>query len=111
MAGITTHVLDTNLGRPIAGVRIDISIREGDTFKLLKSTTSNSDGRTDTPLVKPEDARAGEYEIAFNIESLPFAEASFIDNPVVRFRVSDIKQHYHVPMLCTPGSFSTYRGS
>ena len=104
-------MLDTNLGRPIAGVRIDISIREGDTFKLLKSTMSNSDGRTDTPLVKPEDARAGEYEIAFNIESLPFAEASFIDNPVVRFRVSDIKQHYHVPMLCTPGSFSTYRGS
>jgi len=117
MAGITTHVLDTNLGRPLGGIRIDFSRKDGDRWTLVKSVVTNADGRTDAPLVRPEEARAGEYELVFHVDGAfrdrpGGTEADiFIDRPAVRFTVSDVKQHYHVPLLCTAGSCSTYRGS
>ncbi len=115
MAGVTTHVLDTNRGRPAAGVRIDLSIKEGEDWKFVKTLTTNADGRTDGPVVKPEDAKIGEYELVFHIDEYfqkqsPETEA-FADRAVVRFSIFDAKQHYHVPLLCTPGSCTTYRGS
>ncbi len=117
MAGISTHVLDTDRGRPAAGIRIDFSVLEGETWRLVKSVVTNADGRTDQPILAPAEARVGQYQLAFHVEdyfrSRPgTAQADiFIDDPVVRFAISDAAQHYHVPMLCAPGSFTTYRGS
>jgi len=117
MAGITTHILDAYRGRPAAGVRIDLSFLEGGSWKLVKSIATNADGRTDGPVVKPEDAKVGEYELTFHIDeyfkTLPDASGAqpFVDRAVVRFSIFDAKQHYHVPLLCTPGSCGTYRGS
>jgi 5-hydroxyisourate hydrolase len=117
MAGITTHVLDTYRGRPAAGVRIDLSVMEDGGWKLVKTTATNADGRTDEPVVKPEQAKVGEYELTFHVDEYfrtqPDASAGqpFVDKAVVRFAVFDAKQHYHVPLLCTPASCSTYRGS
>ena len=117
MAGISTHVLDTARGRPIAGVRIDVSILEGGAWRLLRSVVTNADGRTDTPILPADEARAGQYELAFHVAAYfrdrpGIAEDDvFIDDPVVRFAIADAGQHYHVPMLCAPASFTTYRGS
>ena len=115
MAGISTHVLDAQRGRPAAGVRIDLSVREGETWRLVRSMTTNGDGRTDGPVVAAADARIGEYQLEFHIgayfATLPDAPEAFVDDPVVRFSIFDVTQHYHVPMLCTPGSCTTYRGS
>ena len=83
--------------------------------RCLDAVRTNADGRTDEPLVAPKDAKAGAYEIVFYVDEyfdrLEGGEERFIDRPVVRFNVFDVAQHYHVPMLCTPGSCSTYRGS
>ena len=117
MAGVTTHVLDTNRGRPVAGVRIDLSVMDGGNWKLVKTIATNADGRTDGPVVKPEDAQVGEYELVFHIDEYfqkqpdPSGAQPFVDRAVVRFSIFDVKQHYHVPLLCTPGSCTTYRGS
>lgn len=117
MAGISTHVLDTDRGRPAAGIRIAFSVLEGETWRLVKSVVTNADGRTDTPILAAEEARAGQYQLAFHVDEYfrdrpGTADADiFIDNPVVRFAIGDPTQHYHVPMLCAPGSFTTYRGS
>lgn len=115
MAGITTHVLDTERGRPIPGIKIDFSVLDGDAWHLVKSITTNADGRTDQPVLPAADAKIGTYQLEFHVadylaERAPGA-ARFVDNAVVRFSVFDAKQHYHVPLLCTPGSCSTYRGS
>jgi 5-hydroxyisourate hydrolase len=115
MAGVSTHVLDTNRGRPAAGVRIDLSIKEADGWKFVKTMVTNADGRTDGPVVKPEDAKVGEYELVFHIDeyfqSQSASAEAFADRAVVRFAIFDVKQHYHVPLLCTPSSCTTYRGS
>jgi 5-hydroxyisourate hydrolase len=119
MAGISTHVLDNLTGRPGAGMRIELSVHDDGRWKLLKTFTTNADGRTDEPVLSPAEARIGQYELAFHIGDyyarqptrLP-ADAQFVD-PVmpIRFSLFDTKQHYHVPMLCTPWSCATYRGS
>lgn len=117
MAGISTHVLDTDRGRPAAGIRIDFSVLEGETWRLVKSVVTNADGRTDQPILAPAEAKVGQYQLAFHVDAYfrdrpGTAEADiFIDDPVVRFAIFDPAQHYHVPMLCAPGSFTTYRGS
>jgi len=117
MAGITTHVLDTDRGRPAAGVRIDFSVLQDGQWRLIKTVVTNADGRTDAPLLPAERAETGQYQLEFYVA--PYFKARsgteevdiFIDNPVVRFAVFDAEQHYHVPMLCAPSSFTTYRGS
>ena len=116
MAGITTHVLNTVTGKPGADMRIDFSIREDDAWKLVKTVRTNADGRTDEMMLKPEDTKVGQYELMFHVDDyfvkqgMPMANA-FIEKVPVRFSVFDIKQHYHVPMLATPWSCATYRGS
>ena len=117
MAGITTHVLDTDRGRPAAGIRIDFSVLENGQWRLVKSVVTNADGRTDGPILPADKAAPGQYQLEFHVESYFQGRAGtneadiFIDNPVVRFAIADAKQHYHVPMLCAPSSFTTYRGS
>ncbi len=117
MSGITTHVLNTVTGLPGAGMRIDFSVLDGDTWKLLKTVRTNADGRPDEMMLKPDDAKVGHYELLFYVDdyfrsqgmSLP--DPPFIEKVPVRFSVFDPKQHYHVPMLATAWSCATYRGS
>lgn len=118
MAGISTHVLDNLDGRPGAGMRIDFSMLEDGQWKLLKTVVTNADGRTDGPVLAAADAKVGEYELAFHLgdyyatrHRLP-PEKLFVDRVVpLRFAIFDVAQHFHVPMLCTPTSCATYRGS
>lgn len=116
MAGISTHVLDNHLGRPGAGMRIDFSVWRDNRWQRLKTLTTNADGRTDAPVLPAEAAEVGHYELAFHVgawyERQPLPEPPFVDTVVpVRFSIFDVKQHYHVPLLCTPWGCTTYRGS
>jgi|SRR5581483_10118984 len=113
MAHLTTHVLDTSRGRPAAGVRIEL-FRASDPKRLIASAVTNADGRTDAPLLKGSDFAAGPYELHFHVgqyfETMGSKE-SFLDIVPIRFRVTDASANYHVPLLVTPWSYSTYRGS
>ncbi|WP_066340021.1 hydroxyisourate hydrolase [Azohydromonas lata] len=118
MAGISTHVLDNHGGRPGAGMRIDFSMRRDGRWQLVKTLRTNADGRTDEPVLSADAAQPGEYELSFHVaefyerQGLRADEALFVDQTVpVRFAIADVQQHYHVPLLCTPWSASTYRGS
>lgn len=117
MAGITTHVLNTATGMPGAGMRIDFSVWEDQRYRLVKTVYSNRDGRTDAMILKPEETKIGKYELVFHVREFfaksgaPMPELAFIDTVPVRFSVFDPSQHYHVPMLATPWSCTTYRGS
>ena len=117
MGRLTTHVLDTRAGRPAAGMRIDFSVFENGGWRKLASARTNSDGRTDAPLMADASMRAGEYKLVFHVaeycraqgDELP--EPPFLDRVPIRFGIADVTAHYHVPLLCTPWSYSTYRGS
>jgi 5-hydroxyisourate hydrolase len=102
---LTTHVLDTARGRPAAGVQIEL-------FRLdprtpLKAVATNADGRTDEPLLT--ELEAGRYELLFFVGGY-FGEGLYDEVPI-RFRIEDAGAHYHVPLLVSPWSYSTYRGS
>ena len=108
MGKLSTHVLDTANGRPAAGMVIELRrMPSGETVKTL---TTNNDGRTDEPVLGADEIAAGEYELAFHIGAY-FGEAKFLDIVPVRFCIADAAQNYHVPLLCSPWSYSTYRGS
>ena len=119
MAGLlTTHVLDTAHGRPAAGIALELARLEPETNdrEVLKTLRTNEDGRTDAPLLEREDLSEGIYEIVFAVGDY-FAEQTeafdppFLDRVPVRFGISDSQAHYHVPLLVSPWSYSTYRGS
>ena len=76
----------------------------------MKTVTTNGDGRTDRPLIGEGDLEAGDYELIFDLGSY-FDEAAFLDQVPIHFRVSQPDENYHVPLLCSPWSYSTYRGS
>jgi 5-hydroxyisourate hydrolase len=105
-AKLSTHVLDTASGRPAAGMKIELW--SGET--LLKTTLTNTDGRTDAPLLAGAEMVAGEYEIVFHVGDY-FGTRAFLDRVPVRFIISDPAAGYHVPLLCSPWAYSTYRGS
>ena len=108
MSGLTTHVLDTMRGVPAAGMKIELwSI---DQSKMLKNVQTNSDGRVDEPLLTGEQMRPGTYELIFFVGDY-FGERRFLDRVPVRFVMSDASAKYHVPLLVSPWSYSTYRGS
>jgi 5-hydroxyisourate hydrolase len=115
MGRLTTHVLDTAQGRPAAGINIRLYRRDGE-MQLVTQTTTNADGRTDAPLLDDAGWRAGHYELQFEVASyfagskLPLADPPFLDEVVIRFSLAD-DSHYHVPLLVSPWSYSTYRGS
>ena len=104
---LTTHVLDTANGRPAAGIPVELARLDGERREVLHSTTTNQDGRTDAPLL--EALQPGTYEIVFAVGG-HFAEG-FLDRVPVRFTIADADAHYHVPLLVSPWSYSTYRGS
>ena len=113
---LTTHILDTAGGIPAANVKIELYRLSDNNKELLIATKTNSDGRTDTPLLAVGEMAAGVYELVFHIGDY-FAGASnkqpnaFIDVVPIRFGIADEQSHYHVPLLASPFSFSTYRGS
>ena len=104
---LTTHVLDTAHGRPAAGIPVELARLDGEARELLASVTTNADGRTDAPLL--EKLEPGTYELVFSVGA-HFAEG-FLDRVPVRFTIADADAHYHVPLLVSPWSYSTYRGS
>ena len=113
---LSTHILDTSLGRPAAGVKISLYQIENELVTEIHSTVSNEDGRTDQPLLADETFRLGTYELRFHVGSYFENSAHddcalpFLDIIPVRFTLSEIN-HYHVPLLVSPYSYSTYRGS
>ena len=104
---LTTHVLDTARGRPAAGVRIELARLDGDARTPLKAVITNHDGRTDEPLL--DELEAATYELTFAVGE-HFGEGLYDEVPI-RFRIADAGAHYHVPLLVSPWSYSTYRGS
>jgi 5-hydroxyisourate hydrolase len=114
MGTLTTHVLDTARGRPGAGVRIELYRLDGETGTLLAKAVTNRDGRTDKPLAEGAAFVAGTYQILFYMGELFSAAgvtAGFVDVVPIRFRIADAGERYHVPLLCSPWSYATYRGS
>lgn len=117
MGRLSTHVLDMVRGTPAPGVRIDLfRIAANGERALLTSRTTNADGRTDAPLLAGDDFTAGSYELVFQIGAYfeatgaAVAEPAFLDVVPIRFAMVE-GGHYHVPLLCSPWAYSTYRGS
>jgi len=110
MSTLTTHVLDTMRGRPAAEMQIELWSIAGDAPKLLKTVRTDSDGRTEAPLLSGNELIAGTYELVFLVGDY-FGERKFLDRVPVRFIISDATAKYHVPLLVSPWSYSTYRGS
>lgn len=112
---LTTHVLDTANGRPAPGVEIELYRVENENRILLATARTNAGGRTDAPLLEDEALVAGVYELVFAVGEYFVGEAlpapPFLDRVPLRFGVADPGAHYHVPLLVSPWSYSTYRGS
>jgi len=115
MTKLTTHCLDTFSGKPAAGVKVDVYLVSGKREKL-NTVILNNNGRADKPLVEGTNFKEGQYELVFfvgdyfkKITDLP--TTPFLNEIVIKFGVSNPKEHYHVPLLVTPWSYSTYRGS
>jgi len=106
---LSTHALDTRAGRPAAGVTITLYEVGASARGLLLETVTNADGRTDKPLIAGEPLRIGTYELNFHVGA--YFGNGFLDIVPVRFSIAEPEGHYHVPLLVTPWSYSTYRGS
>ena len=115
MTKLTTHCLDTFSGKPAKGVKVDVYI-VSEKKEKINSIILNNNGRSDKPLVEGDKFKEGQYELVFfvgdyfkNITDLP--KTPFLDEVVIRFGISKPNEHYHVPLLVSPWSYSTYRGS
>ena len=116
MTKLTTHVLDVFSGKPGKDIKVDLYFIEGQKKVKINSLQLNNDGRADNPLDENENFKVGKYELVFfvgdyfkNITDLD--PIPFLDEVVIRFGISNNKEHYHVPLLVSPWSYSTYRGS
>jgi len=113
---LTTHVLDTALGCPAEGLSIDLYRITGETRTHLKTVVTNDDGRTDAQILPAGEFALGTYELIFHAGDyldrigVPPETPRFLDIIPLRFGMSE-EQHYHVPLLLSPFSYSTYRGS
>jgi 5-hydroxyisourate hydrolase len=116
MGQLTTHVLDISGGLPAAGVRIELHECSGPAPALLAAIATGKDGRSPAPLLAGADFRVGRYVLTFHVAEyfrgcgIALADPPFIDEAVVRFGIAHAEQHYHVPLLITPWSYSVYRG-
>lgn len=121
MGKLTTHVLDTAQGCPASGVGIALyrieALQAGSGRHLLKQDHTNQDGRLDAPILDADAFETGVYELVFQAgqyfrsSPLELDEPLFVDEVILRFGISQAHQHYHVPLLVSPWSYSTYRGS
>jgi 2-oxo-4-hydroxy-4-carboxy-5-ureidoimidazoline decarboxylase len=115
---LSTHVLDTHSGKPAAGIAVElIELSEFGASRVVIRTVTNSDGRTDAPLIGGRPVPIGRYELSFSVgryfaeRGVSMSDPPFLDQIPLRFSVSDPEGHLHVPLLVTPWSYSTYRGS
>lgn len=114
---LTTHVLDTARGVPGVGIAFVLHRLEGEARVQVASGRTNANGRTDAPLLEGEAMRVGRYELVFaageyfRAHGVALSDPPFLDEIVLRFAVADGSAHYHVPLLASPWSYATYRGS
>ena len=115
MTKLTTHCLDTFSGKPARGIKVDVYFVSNKKIKI-NSTILNNNGRPDKPLVEGANFKEGQYELVFfvgnyfkNLTDLP--KTPFLDEVVIKFGISNPNEHYRVPLLVSPWSYSTYRGS
>jgi len=115
--GLSTHVLDTMHGCPAAGMAVDLYATQGDSSTLLQRHVLNHDGRTNAPLFDNNALQVGTYRLVFDVAAyfaargVALPEPQFLNKVSLDFGVADTAQHYHVPLLVSPWSYSTYRGS
>jgi 5-hydroxyisourate hydrolase len=113
MSGLTTHVLDTTLGKPAAGVAV--RLKRGQ--EVLVATRTNADGRCDSPLLSAEAMTPGAYRLEFEVGAyfralgVALPDPAFLETVIIDFGIADAAAHYHVPLLVSPFGYSTYRGS
>jgi len=115
---LSTHVLDTHSGKPAAGISVVLTeLSDLGEARVVARAITNSDGRTDQPLIGGRPVPIGRYELMFRVgeyfsaRSVPMSDPPFLDQIPLRFSVSDPEGHVHVPLLVTPWSYATYRGS
>ena len=117
MSGLTTHILDLTHGQPASNVTVDLYYFSKEERHLLKTAVTNSDGRLDQPLLSAEEMNLGTYELTFHIGAYfrkmatSFPDPLFLDQVPVRFGISNLDSHYHVPLLISPFGYQIYRGS
>ncbi|MFZ2651058.1 MAG: hydroxyisourate hydrolase [Burkholderiaceae bacterium] len=117
MGQLTTHVLDTAHGNPAAGMKVSLLHLIGERAELIKQLELNHDGRADTALLEGAALRRGRYRLLFGVAAyfrqrgIPLPDPPFIDEVTLDFGIADPQLHYHVPLLVSPWSYSTYRGS
>ena len=114
MGKLTTHILDTSMGTPAKEVEIKLYKRNDSSLKLISSAKTNEDGRCNEPLLSGNLFEEGCYEIEFNIGhyyATKDIDCPFLKDVVIRFYISNSDENYHVPLLISPFSYSTYRGS
>jgi 5-hydroxyisourate hydrolase len=116
--GLSTHVLDTMHGTPAAGMHVSLYSAQGESFNLVKSIVLNADGRNSDGMLYDHAAlRVGRYRLVFEVAAyfrgrqVALPEPPFLDQVNLDFGVADAQAHYHVPLLVSPWSYSTYRGS
>jgi 5-hydroxyisourate hydrolase len=116
--GLSTHVLDTMHGCPAGGMAVSLLAQNGPDWTLVKAFTLNSDGRNpDGPLYDNASLRVGRYRLSFQVAAyflsmgVKLPDPAFLDVVHLDFGIAHTDQHYHVPLLCSPWSYSTYRGS
>ena len=116
MTKLTTHVLDIYSGKPGKGIKVDLYYINNNKREKLNSVILNDNGRTEKALVEGINFKEGKYELVFFVGSYfkKITETSkipFLDDVIIKFGISNAKEHYHVPLLVSPWSYSTYRGS
>ena len=117
MAKLTTHVLNLAAGIPAAGMHIELHSVNGDFRTLAANAVTNADGRSPSALLEGDAFRAGRYALTFHVAAyfrslgVVLAAPPFLDEVVIAFGVAEPQQNYHVPLLVSPWSYSTYRGS
>jgi 5-hydroxyisourate hydrolase len=117
MTKLTTHVLDVSAGTPAAGMRIELHTATSSGSRVLADVRTDSDGRCPRPLLEGADFHVGRYSLVFHVSEyfeargVALPDPPFLERVVVEFGISDATSRYHVPLLVTPWSYSTYRGS
>ncbi len=117
MGRLTTHVLDAAHGCPGNGIHVELYRVDGERLERVATAVTNSDGRCDAPLLQGDEYRSGVYQLQFHAgdyyraRGVTLSEPAFLDVVVLRFGIDVAQEHYHVPLLVSPYSYSTYRGS
>ena len=116
MTKLTTHVLDIYSGKPGKGIKVDLYYFNNNQKDKVSSIILNADGRSDQALVEGKNFKVGKYELVFFIgeyfeKIADISKIPFLDDVVIKFGISNVEEHYHIPLLVSPWSYTTYRGS